>query len=114
MGCRWSIIYIFSGFTMIIIAANACLQIVGAFVYQARAISSCFVSVLTCLNIAAIVTTGVFRFNTIGRFAALSLTPSKYDDEPFDRTTRTMIISALSDDRTYNSDGQLIFWLFIA
>ena len=78
-GCRWSTIYILCGLTMLLIAVNAVVQLVGTVNYYARAISSCCASCLTCLNIAAIITTAVFRFNTIGKWAALSLTPSKYD-----------------------------------
>ena len=112
-GCRWSIIYILCGITLLLIAVNALLQLLGTWNHKARAVSSCFASVLTCLNLCAIVTTGVFRFNTIGKWAALSLTPSKYD-QPFDLATKTMVISSLSDEHTYNSDGKLIAWLFIA
>ena len=78
-GCRWSTIYIFCGITMLLIACNAVLQLLGTWNYHARAVSSCCASLLTCLNIAAIVTTAVFRFNTVGKWAALSLTASKYD-----------------------------------
>ena len=98
---------------MIIIACNAILQLVGTWNYKARAVSSCFASVLTCLNISAIITTGVFRFNTVGKWAALSLTPSKYE-KPFDLSTGTMIVSSLSDEHTYNTDGKLIVWLWIS
>ena len=66
------------------------------------------------INIVAIVITCVFRFNKIGRLAALSETSSKYDGKPFDinETHPVMIISVLSDERTYESDGTLITWLF--
>ena len=98
---------------MLLIALNALIQLVGTWHYQSRALSSCCASLLTCLNIAAIVTTAVFRFNTVGKWAALSMTPSKYES-PFDLATKTMVISSLSDDHTYNSDAKLIFWLFLA
>ena len=78
-GCRWSTIYILCGITMLLIACNAGLQLLGTWNYHARAVSSCCASLLTCLNIAAIVTTAVFRFNTVGKWAALSLTASKFD-----------------------------------
>ena len=67
---------------------------------------------LGCVNFAAIITTAVFRFNTMGRFAALSLCPSKYE-KPFDYATRTQIRSGLSDEHTYESDAHLIFLLWI-
>ena len=98
---------------MLMIACNAIVQLVGTWNYHARAISTCCASVLSCLNIAAIITTAVFRFNTVGKWAALSKTPSKYD-KPFDLSSGTMLVSSLSDDHTYNSDGKLIVGLFIA
>ena len=99
---------------MLGLATANVLQAIGAFQYHSRMIGVCFGCLLGCLNFAAIVTTGVFRFNTMGKYAALSTTPSKYDNQPFDYSKRVMITSSLSDDRTYESDADVITFLWIA
>jgi len=113
-GCRWSKIYKLCAFTMLGLAAANVLQAIGAFQYESRMFGAMFGCLLGCINFAAIVTTGVFRFNTMGKYAALSTTPSKYDDQPFDYKKRVMITSSLSDDHTYESDANVITFLWIA
>ena len=113
MGCRWSIIYKMSGITMALYASFDLIMCLGTWQLHMRAIGGCCLCLIGCVNIAAIIVTGVFRLNMVGELAALSLTPSKYSGKPFDNTKGTMIVSNLSDDRTYNSDGKLIFILFI-
>ena len=78
-GCRWSVIYQLNGVTMIIIAANILLLIGGVWNFHLRALGACCASALCCVNLAAIITTAIFRFNTFGRLAALSLLPTKYE-----------------------------------
>ena len=78
-GCRWSVIYNLNGVTMLLIAANTILLTVGVWSFHARALGACCSSALCCLNVACIITTAVFRFNTWGSLAALSTMNVKYD-----------------------------------
>ena len=71
-GSRFSIIYSLCGFTFGLLAlSNFCL-ILGAWSLYARIIGLCGACWCGCANIAALVTTGVFRYNTMGKLAALS------------------------------------------
>ena len=98
---------------MVLYAAFDLLMCIGTWQLHLRALGGCCLCLIGCVNIAAIIVTGVFRLNNMGQLAALSLTPSKYSGEPFDNTSGTMIVSNLSGDRTYNSDAQIIFILWI-
>ena len=98
---------------MILLAANGIVQVVGTWNYYARVVGSFCGSLLGCVNLAAIITTAVFRFNNIGRLAALSETPSKYEGA-LHNNHGTMITSNISNEHTYESDADLIMWLFIA
>lgn len=98
---------------MALYAAFDLLMCIGTWQLHLRAIGGCCLCLIGCVNIAAIIVTGVFRMNDVGTLAAMSLTPSKYSGEPFDNTSGTMIVSNMSDDRTYSSDGQLIFIVWI-
>ena len=80
---------------------------------MSRIIGSCCSVLLCCSNIAAIVLTGVFRYNLMGKYAALSLVGANYSGQPFDFSTKTMIVSQLDDSRTFYDDGMLIQWLWI-
>ena len=89
-GNRFSVIYALSGVTMLLLAANSALMILGAWSFHARGLAGCCGSLCCCLNLASIITTGVFRFNHWGKLSMLCEGGSKYvsDDE------------LLSDDRT--------------
>ena len=100
---RFSVIYAFCGTTMILLAANSALMILGAWSFHARGLAGCCGSLCCCLNFAAIITTGVFRFNNWGQLSALCENcPSKYQDSP-----------VLSDDRTVAGDAALITGLWV-
>lgn len=115
MGCRWSIIYKFCGMTILLVAINQGLMMVGTRFHFFRAISNCCGSILCCINFAAIITTAVFRFNTIGQLAALGNNPTKYDsDKSFSFNDAGVIITApLNDDRNYSDDATFIVWLWV-
>ena len=81
MGCRWGIVYEFAAITCLLLALNAIILTLGVWFFKARMAGLCLGTLLGCLNLASLVTTGVFRFNTMGKLAALSLTPSKYDSD---------------------------------
>ena len=83
-GCRWSIIYQLNGGTMIIIAVNILLLVGGVWNFHLRAMGACCASALCCVNLAAIITTTIFRFNTFGKLAALSTLPTKYENKSGD------------------------------
>ena len=76
-------------------------------------IGGCCSVLLCCTNIGAIVTAGVFRYNIMGKWSALSLVGANYSGEPFDFSTGTMITSQLDDSRTYADDANLIQWCWI-
>ena len=105
-GCRWSVLFGLNAFSLIFITINSTILAVGAYNFKARVLGMSCWNILGCLNIACIITTAVFRFNTMGKLAALSLSPSEYDSET--------LISGLDDSRTYNLDGQWILWLWLA
>ena len=65
------------------------------------------VGCLACVNLAAIITTAVFRFNTAGKLAALSLTSSKYDGKEDG-------VVKLSAKITFKDDAKLILGIWIA
>ena len=120
-GCRWSIVYSLCGITLILIAVNSGIQLVGVWSYHSRALGACCGSCLCCLTMAAIITAGVFRFNTMGSLAALSKTPSSYDGDDFmvynvthDEITVTMVTPPVDvGGRTYADDGKAILWIWI-
>ncbi len=95
---------------MILITINGIFMVWGAWNYRARVISGCLCSILGCVDLAAIIVMFVFRFNTVGRLAALSEAASYYDGASFEesREKRVMIINSLSTKRTYVEDGRLI------
>ena len=66
-------------------------------------------SVFTVVNLIIIVVTGTLRFSTIGKLCALNQTPIHYDSE-----SGANFYSALDDSWTYEKDGQLIFYVWIA
>ena len=81
MGCRWSVLYKFCGILLILIAFNNVFQALGAYNFKSRQIASCCSCCLCCVHLAAIITTGVFRFNTWGSLAALSETGNWFDED---------------------------------
>ena len=91
---------------MCLLAVNSGMMILGAWSFHARGLASCCGSMCCCLNLASIVTTGVFRYNNMGNFSALCLTPTNYDS--------SNELSKVNDDWTYNSDAALIVGLWIA
>lgn len=113
-GCRWSKIYLLNGVTKLIIAFNCILSIIGIWSFPIRALASCCGTLICCLTTAAIITTGVFRFNTWGKLAALNLGSTKYSGGNFN-ITDTAIEIPVDDSRTYSSDGEMILitWIFM-
>ena len=75
-GSRFSVIYAFCGVTFALLGASNLCMIIGVWSLYARFAGMCLGCCFGCVNLAAIITTGVFRFNSMGKLAALSLTPS--------------------------------------
>ena len=75
-GCKWSMVFGFAGINFLLLAFNAVTLTCGVWGFKARILGFCCSCLLGCVNVAAIVTTAVFRFNTIGKLAALSLSPA--------------------------------------
>ena len=116
-GCRWSLVYGFCGVTMVLIAANTVLQIIGVWSYILRALGASCGLALCCVNFAALITTAVLRWNTWGRLAALSTLPTKSTGGDFvistDQGYPEVTSRPLSDERDYESDGGLIVGLLV-
>jgi hypothetical protein len=78
-GNRFSKIYAFSGVTMILLALNSFCMLFGSCSYHVRGLTTICGALFSILNLAAIITTGVFRFNSWGKLSALCQGPSLYD-----------------------------------
>ena len=103
-GNRWSVVYGFGGVVMVMLALNSAVMIAGAWNHHARGLSLACGGLCSCLNLAAIITIGVFRFNTWGLFSALCTGGSHYDSSKS---------SGLSDSHTYSGDAGLIIVLWL-
>ena len=94
---------------MITIAANGFILLGGTWNFYIRAAGLCFGALLAGANMAAIIITGKLRYNNMGQYCALSLTPSWYDGVD-DETGNTK----MSNDHTYSSDANLITFLWVS
>ena len=101
-GNRFSLIYALSGTTMLLLALNSCFMLCGTCSYWVRSLTAGCGGLCSCLNFAAIITTGVFRYNSWGKLSALCEGPSKYDDD----------VNKLSDDWTVQGDAYIITGLW--
>ena len=75
-GTRFTVIYTLCGITFCTIAASYLCLAAGAWSLWARMTGLVCGCLFGCVNLAALITTGVFRFNSIGKLAALSLCPT--------------------------------------
>ncbi len=105
-GTRWTVLYSLNAFSTIFICINTAILGIGAYQLKARILGMACCPLIGCLQIACIITTAVFRFNTMGKLAALSLTPSAYDEN----SPQT---GYLGDSRTFNMDASWILWLWL-
>ena len=109
-GCRWATIYYFSGVVMLVFAATSLVQVAGSWYHKLRFLGVILACILGCINLAALILTGVVRFNTMGKLAALSQLDNQYDGVS---DSEDMVLF-ISGGRTYQSDGALIVGLWIA
>ena len=93
-GNRWSIIYILCAISMLLLAVNAGLMVLGACSHHARGLSVCCGSLCCCLELAAIITTGAVRYSTWGKFSALSLASTQYDASETSGQTLSLPLSS--------------------
>ena len=107
-GSRWSKVWNFNSIIVLGLALCNLLLMIGAFQFHTRAVGSCLLCCFSCTHLAAIVMTGVFRFNTEGKLAALSTLPVKYVTTNY---SKGQVI--LDSNRTYESDGNVILGLWI-
>ena len=101
-GNRFSTIFAFAGTTMMLLALNSCCMLAGTWHVQSRLLAGLCGCCCCCLNVACIITTGAFSFNSWGKLSALCNGPSKYDDDGL----------TLSDKATVASDTALILGLW--
>lgn len=71
-GSRFELIYKFCGITFLALAFSFMCMAIGSYVLYARVLGLCTGCLFSCVNFAAIITTGVFRFNAAGKLAAIS------------------------------------------
>ena len=88
------------------LAAINLILVFGAYYMLPRFIGLLCSCCFGCINFAALITTAVFRFNTMGKLAALSLTRSQYDSNS--------VIYIDLGGRTYADDASAItaLWVF--
>ena len=108
-GSRFTDIYTICGITFILLAATNLVLVAGAWNLYARLTGLCFGCCLGCVNFAALITTAVCRFNTMGKLAALSLKPSKFSDNS-EATAGTFVDP---EGRVYADDARLILIIWI-
>ena len=93
-------IYILCATTFFLLATSNLLMLLGMFSVYSRVAGLCCTALFSCLNLAAIVTTAVYRFNQIGQLASLSKAPTQYDE--------SAQWHSISNERTYSDDAKMI------
>lgn len=78
-GARYSVIYEFCGFTFLALTLSYLCLSAGTVHLGARLAGLAMLCLFSCLNFTALITTAVFRFNSMGKLAALSKCPSRFD-----------------------------------
>ena len=103
IGNRWSKIYTLCAISAIGFVVQALVLALGVFIYPSRLVGLMCQTMCCCFNLGTLLTTAVFRFNTMGRFASISMSPSYYDVDT----------GAVTDKTTYQTDGQMILRLWV-
>ena len=106
IGTKWSMVYILCYAVMIIIMLQGLLLTLGVWWFPARLTGMIMQTFCAFTLFGAMVTTAVFRFNTYGKLAALSLSPIHVTH---DEDGNVM----LDTERTYNDDGTLLLRLWV-
>ena len=98
-------IYEFCGFTFIGLASSYMCLAVGTINLKWRMVGLGTLCLFSCFNFAAIITSAVYRFNDLGRLAALSTCPTKYD-------AKAAGYYFVNDKWTYESEANVISWIW--
>lgn len=96
LNTKWSVVYKFNSIFYTLLAVQSLCLLVGAHVIPLRIITSfihCFVTGF--IHMAMVITTGVYRYNVLGRACAESVTHT-------------------SKETTFKADGEFIQRLFIS
>ena len=96
-GSQWSIVYALAAWTLIFMAINGVLLMLGGWFYRCRLLGIFCHHFLSIFLLASIITTYKYRNRTQGELCALSLLPSH-----------------ISTDKTYADDADSIDAYFIA
>ena len=97
-GNHWSTIFVFTYVTLIFVVTVHLIMLIGIVSHRSRLVGLICSSFVSCVHLASIITTGVFRFSTKGKLAALS----NLNTNPYDDTSHT-----------YNDVAALIVWLWV-
>lgn len=81
LGTQWSTVYLFNGVLLMLILGNAILTMFGAYYFYPRLFALILNLFLTVIHFCAIVTTAVYRFRALGKLCALSIQPTKKEDD---------------------------------
>ena len=84
---------------MVCLAIQSILMASGVWIFPLRCISMFCQTLFCAMNFGTVITLSVFRFNTIGKLASLSLEPSAFG------TNASTGLPALVYTRTYADDG---------
>ena len=109
-GSRWSIIYAVNLATAYCYCITFFVMLLGACNFHLRACSGCCVTLSSCLAFAAFITSMVFRYNTMGKLAALSLNYSHVDSYEL-TLARPPVQFTWKNDKTYEDDAYAITWM---
>ena len=78
-GSHYIAIYEFCGFVFIGLAAAYLCLAIGTINLKSRIAGLGTLCIMSVCNFIALIVTAVYRFNTLGKLAALSTCPTKYD-----------------------------------
>ena len=104
-GSHYMAIYEFCGFVFIGLAAAYLCLAIGTINLKSRIAGLGTLCLMSVCNFIALIVTAVYRFNTLGKLAALSTCPTKYDKSASDTYYVT-------DDWTYTSEANMIAWVW--
>ena len=106
MDCRWTVIFKFLAAVMLLLFLNGIILSIGTYKWNLRAMGMCCNCLLGCVLNAAIIVTGIYRFNTVGTLASMSLAPAWTTG--FNDSTEVIEYGNL----TYNDVGKVIAAFF--
>ena len=109
MGSRFTLIYLNGGVVSLMLAISYCLMLMSKW-FCSRVLAMIgfsSASLFWTFHVFTMVMTGVFRYSSMGKLAALSTCPTSYDDDA------TYDDYYVSDKRTYADDAKLVTALWV-